>query len=429
MTERIAIVSGARTPMAKAHGPLRDIPADDLGAFAVKEAVSRAGIDPTEYNEVIVGNVAHPPDAPNIARVIALKAGLPRSLPAYTVHRNCASGMEAITSAAAKLLLGEAEIVIAGGTESMSQVPLMFGSEYTEFLTRVKSSKTLRERLRALASFRPRLLKPETGVTKGLTDPIIGMMMGDTAELLAREFRITRHQQDEYALLSHRRAVAAREQGLFTDEIIPIPILPQYAEIQLEDYGPRRNQTIEQLAKLKPYFNRHTGTVTAGNSSPISDGAAALTLMRESSARERGVEPLGYLRAYAYAALAPQRMGLGPAYATARMFGHTGAELQDFDVIELNEGFAAVVIANELAFRSEAFAREYLNRMHALGEIDRERLNPQGGAISLGHPVGMTGTRLVLHLLLELRRRRANTGLATLCVGGGQGAAMMLEVA
>ncbi len=428
MTERIAVVSGARTPIGKADGSLRDLRADDLGAFAVKEAVIRAPLPASEYGELIFGSVAQPIDAPNIARVIGIKSGLPEALPAYTVQRNCASGIDSIAAASAKLLLGDAEIIVAGGGESMSNIPLFFGTEYRRFLARWDAARGKRARLQALLRFRPRFLRPVAGLRQVLTDPLSGMLMGETAELLAREFRITRREQDEYALLSHQRATRAVAEELVKDEIVPVPLPPQYQTLQRADEGPRPGQTLEQLAKLSPYFNRHTGTVTVGNSSQISDGAAAVTLMRESTAKARGVEPLGFIRGYATVAVKPERMGLGPVYATARLMELTGSEITDFELIELNEAFAAVVLANERAFASAEFARDHLNRPRALGTIDRARLNPEGGAIALGHPLGMSGTRLVLHLLHALRRRRAQTGLATLCVGGGQGTAVMLEV-
>lgn len=427
--ERIAIIDGVRTPMAKAGGILKDISADTLGTHAARELLNRTGFDPAEIDEVIFGNVAQPADAANVSRVIALRAGIPISVPAYTVHRNCASGMEAISSGALKLLNGDAGVILAGGTESMSNIPLMFNREYVNWATGMARAKSAGQKLGQLLRFRPGMLKPVVGVMQGLTDPVSGMMMGDTAEVLAREFAVSREEQDEYALLSHQRALAAADQGLFEREIMAIPLPPRNDTLIESDQGPRRGQSMEALAKLKPYFDRQAGSVTVGNACPITDGAAALLLMTESEARKRGLEPLGYLKEFAYASLEPERMGLGPAYATARLFEKTGGTMSDFDAVELNEAFAAQVIANERAFPSKQFAESYLNRSKPLGELKRETLNAQGGAIALGHPVGMTGTRLVLHLLLELRRINKNSGLATLCVGGGQGAALHLEVA
>ena len=428
MKQRIAIIDGVRTPMAKASGAMKDISADTLGTFVTREILNRTGIDPKEIDEVIFGNVAQSTDAANVARVISLRAGIPIRTPAYTVHRNCASGMESITSGALKIINGDATVILAGGTESMSNIPLLFNREYTDWAAGMAGAKSAGARLKQLLRFRPRMLKPVIGVVQGLTDPVSGMMMGDTAEVLSREFAVTREEQDEFALLSHQRAIEAIDQGLLKNEIMQIPLPPDNAELLAVDQGPRRGQSMEALGKLKPYFDRKAGTVTVGNACPITDGAAAVILMSEKEAKKRGLEPLGYLNAWAYASLEPERMGLGPAYATARLLDKSGLTMKDFKAIELNEAFAAQVIANERAFPSGKFAAEYLNRSSALGELDRSIMNAQGGAIALGHPVGMTGTRLVVHLLNELRRREQNSGLATLCVGGGQGAALHLEV-
>ncbi len=429
MKKRIAIVEGVRTPMAKAGGKLAAVQADDLGAFALTELLARADADPLAIDEVVFGNVAQPPHAANIARVIALKAGLPNRIPAYTVNRNCASGMDAITTAASKILLEEAGVIVAGGTESMSNIPLLFDPGMTGYLTGLARAKSLPQRIAALAGFKARYLKPVIALTLGLTDPVSGLIMGKTAEILAREFHVTREEQDAYALLSHQRTVASIASGAMSEEIVPIPIGGARCEMFAVDQGPRENQTLEALARLAPYFERHNGTVTIGNSCPITDGAAAVLLMSEERAKELGREPLGYLREYAYASLEPERMGLGPVYATAKLLAKAKMTMKDIELIELNEAFAAQVIANERAFASDAFARTYLGREKALGEMPRDRLNVAGGAIALGHPVGMTGTRLVIHLLKEMRRRKLQTGLATLCVGGGQGAALALEVA
>ncbi len=429
MTERIAVIDGVRTPMARAGTAFKDTSADDLGAVVVREALARSGVAAAEIDEVIIGNVAQPPQAANIARVIALKAGIPARVPAVTVQRNCASGMEAITTAALKISAGYGRVFIAGGVESMSGIPLLFPKEYADFLNRLSRAKKPREKLAVLLQFRLRMLRPEIALMQGLTDPVSGLIMGLTAENLAREFAIRREDQDAYALLSNQRALEAVREGTLDGEVQPVPVPPRYDAVLTADNGPRENQSIEALARLKPYFDRKNGTVTAGNSSQITDGAAALVLMSEKDARARGLEPLGYLREFAYAGLEPERMGLGPVYATSALLDRSGASMSDIRYVEMNEAFAAQVIACEIAFGSDAFARQYLGRDHRLGELDRDRMNSQGGAIALGHPVGMTGTRLVIHTLRELRRRKENTGLATLCVGGGQGAALLLEVA
>jgi acetyl-CoA C-acetyltransferase/acetyl-CoA acyltransferase len=428
MNSRLAIVDGIRTPFCKAGGKLKNVQADDLGAFAVKELIARTGLPLNEIDEVVFGNVAQPIHAANIARVIALKAGLPIELPAHTVHRNCASGMQAFTTAAQIIGAGEAETVLVGGTESMSSIPLIYGPKMTELFYRLNKARSLSQRLKVLTSFRISYLKPVVALEQGLTDPVCGLIMGLTAERLSREFHITREQQDQYALESHQRATAAIEAGRLSEEIVPIPVPPRYADIQQADEGPRPNQSMEDLQKLRPYFDRKTGTVTVGNASQVTDGAAAALVMSEEKAKALGLQPLGYLHSYAYAALDGDRMGLGPVYATAKLFDKTGFSLDDFELIELNEAFAAQVLACERAFSSHEFAQTHLGRDEALGTIDTEKLNVNGGAIALGHPVGATGARLIVTLLKELRRRNLQRGLATLCVGGGQGAALVLEV-
>lgn len=425
MKERLAIIGGVRTPFCKANGVLKNLQADDLGAFAVKELVLRTGVRSTDVDELIFGNVIQPPQSANLSRILAIKAQLPIPCPAYTVNRNCASGMEAITTAANKILSDEADIIIAGGTESMSNVPILFGPKMVGLLMKLNKAKTIGSQLKAMSAFRPAFLAP---VIPGLVDPLCGLTMGKTAELLARDFTITRQEQDEFSLMSHQRAAAAIEGGKFQEEIVAIPVPPKYEAMQNLDDGVRSDTSIENLAKLRPAFEKVTGTVTPGNASQITDGAAAILLMRESKAKSLGLQPIGYLSNYAYAALQPNRMGMGPVFATAKLLEKTGGSLKDFDLIEMNEAFAAQVIANERAFASEAYAKANLNRDSAIGEIDREKLNVNGGAIALGHPVGATGTRLIMTLLRELKERNLNRGLATLCVGGGQGAALQVEV-
>jgi acetyl-CoA C-acetyltransferase/acetyl-CoA acyltransferase len=423
----IAIVEGVRTPFVKAFGTLTAVPAQELGRLATQAVLRRAGLRPEQVDQVVFGNVALPPDAANIARVIALLAGVPQARIAHTVQRNCASGMEAITTAAQLLQLGEARTVVAGGTESMSRVPLLFNQAATDLFLRLGKARTWWQRLATLLRFRPRHFKPVPGVQLGLTDPVCGLIMGETAEVLADDFGITRRQQDEFALESHRRAAAAQERCVLGEEIAPVPADVAGEEIKA-DVGPRKGQSLEALAKLKPYF-RKDGTVTVGNSCPLTDGAAAVVVMPGEAARAEGRQPLGYLRAYAYAGCDPRRMGLGPVFATSKLLERTGLGLRDVDLVEMNEAFAAQVLANEQAFASDRFAQEHLGRGKALGALAPERLNVNGGAIALGHPVGATGTRLVITLLKELRRRGLRRGLATLCVGGGQGAALLLETA
>jgi acetyl-CoA C-acetyltransferase/acetyl-CoA acyltransferase len=426
---RVAILDGIRTPFCKSGGVLAQVGADDLGTIVVRELLARTGISPRDVSELIFGNVANPGHAANIARVISLMAGLPADMVSYTVHHNCASGIQSLTTAALHIQTGQADVVVAGGTESMSQIPLLFGAKMTALFIRLMKARSVGQRVRALASFRPSFLKPVIGLQLGLTDPVCGMIMGLTGEVLAREFGISRSEQDEFALASHQKAAAAADAGRFAEEIVPVAGPPRWDHVQTADDGPRPDQSIEALQKLKPFFDRQAGTVTVGNACPVTDGAAAVVLASEEKAAQLGVEPLGYLGESAYAALDPSRMGLGPVYATSKLFERTGHQMSDFDLVEINEAFSVQVLANQRAFGSDDFAREHLGRETAVGELEPGKLNVNGGAVAMGHPVGATGTRLVLTTLRELRRRGAKRGLATLCVGGGQGAAVIVEAA
>jgi len=428
MQERIAIISGFRSPMGKAGGVLKNLTAHDLGARIVKEVVIRSKVNPEQIDEVIIGNVAQPPEAANIARVIALKAGLPEKIPAFTVHRNCASGMEAMTTATSKILNGEAEIILAGGVESMSNIPLFFGKKMTALFANLFKAKTLGQKLSVISTFRLHFLTPVIGLVQGLTDPISGLIMGCTAENVAKDFKITREEQDEFSLHSHQKAEAATAKGIFKEEIIPVFNNDEKNSLMIEeDEGIRKGQSIEALAKLKPYFEKGTGTVTVANSSQVTDGAAFAVLMRESKAKELGLEVLGYIREFAYAGLDPSRMGLGPVFAAKKVFDKSGFTLKDMELIEINEAFAAQVIGCQRAFASQEFCEKHFGMKEAMGEIDSSILNVNGGGVALGHPVGMSGARIIITLLRELKRRGKNRGLAALCIGGGQGGAVIVE--
>ena len=424
MKERIAIIDGLRSPIAKANGKLNDISADTLGSIITKELVLRNDLDYKQFDEVIMGNVAQPANAANIARVIAIRAGFPQSTPAYTVHRNCASGMQSISSAIEKINSNQGDLYLVGGMESMSNIPLLYSDEFRSFITKFTYSKSISEKFKLLTTFRLNFLKPTIGLISGLTDPISGKIMGITAENLANEFKISRAAQDEYALNSHKKAQKAIEAGVFKDEIHPI--MTKNVSM-IDDDGVRFNQTMESLSKLNPIFIKDGGTVTAGNSSQVSDGACSLIVCTESKAKELNLEPIGFISDYSYAGLDAHRMGLGPIYATKKLFDKTGITLKDIDLIEMNEAFAAQIIANLEAFKSEGFCQKTFNSS-ALGEIDESILNVNGGAIALGHPVGMSGARIVLTALKELKRRNKNKALASLCIGGGQGAAFLLEI-
>lgn len=433
MKERIAVVSGLRSPMGKAGGVLKNVSAHDLGARIAREVILRSKLSSDQIDEVIIGNVAQPADAANIARVIALKAGIPQSVPAYTVHRNCASGMEAMTSAMLKIWQGEANIMLAGGVESMSNIPLFFNKKMTNLFANLAKSKTFEQKLRNLLTFRPSFLQPIIGITQGLTDPISGLIMGCTAENIAKDFKISRKEQDEFSLASHQKAERAMNLGIFKEEIVSIFNNDEGSPVMIEeDEGVRKGQKIESLEKLKPFFEKITGTVTVGNSSQITDGAAFAILMKESLAKKlsneiKDFEILGYIKDFAYAGLDPSRMGLGPVFASKKLFDKTGIGINDIDLFEINEAFAAQAIGCVKAFADKEFCAKHFGLNEALGEISAEKLNVNGGAIALGHPVGMSGARIIIHLLRELKRQGKNRGLASLCIGGGQGGSVLLE--
>jgi acetyl-CoA acetyltransferase family protein len=426
-TERIAIVSGLRTPMAKSGGKFKDIQADTLGARLIRELMMRSPVHFEEVNEIIIGNVAQPIHAANIARVIALRAGFPEATPAMTVHRNCASGMESITSAAARIYAKEGKIYVCGGVESMSNIPFVYSKKMTNLFEQLSKSKTSINKLRTLFGFRPSDLKPIIGLMSGLTDPVSGLLMGSTAEVLARDFGISRQEQDAFSLESHKKAIKAKNAGRFAQESAAVIYDELNGKYLDYDDGIREGLTLEKLERLKPFFDRKNGTVTAGNSSQITDAAAGVIVMSESEAKKRGIIPLGYLSHYSYMGLDPKRMGLGPVFATHKLFAETGLSMNDIDLIEINEAFAAQVIACQKAFKSKIFAKTHFGNTKAVGAINPKILNVNGGAIAFGHPVGMTGTRLVITLLHELKNRGLHKALATLCIGGGQGVALLLE--
>jgi len=424
---RTAIIDGVRTPFTKFNTVQKDIKASDLAGYVIREVIERTGINTGKIDHVVIGCGGPPADAPNIARTSALKAGVPVPVPAYTVQRNCAAGMQALTEACMMIQLGHAKVVIAGGVESMSNIPFFLKKSFQNKLTSLSRAKSIWEKLKIAASFRPHDFSPVIGVVLGLTDTYCGLNMGETAEVLAKRYAITRIQQDEFAVRSHQRVTAAWKKGLYKDEVMTIFNTGGKPDIIMEDNGHRTDQTMNALAKLKPYFDRRFGTVTPGNSSQLTDGAAAMLLMDEEYARAEGYTPKAYVRSWGYAGNDPSTMGLGPAFAAPMALDRAGLAMKDIQLIELNEAFAAQVIANEVAFSSKKFAQENLGRSEPIGEIDRDILNVNGGAIALGHPIGASGTRLVLTLTKEMERRDCRYGLATLCVGGGQGAAMIIE--
>ena len=424
--KEVVIIDGFRTPYAKAGTAFKDVHPVDLGAAVAKEVIARTGIDAALIDEVIVGNAGMPADAANIARVIALRAGIPERTPAYSVQRNCASGMQAVASAYAQILAGMSGIVLAGGVESMSSYDYYMSRRLRDAITAVRRGRTAGSRIKAVLSLRPKDFLPVIGLIQGLTDPISGLIMGETAEVLVRDFGITRTEQDEYALTSHQRWTAANASGKFRNEVVPFYVPPKFEAVE-EDIGPRKNQTREALAKLPPYFDKRTGTVTAGNSSPITDGAAAAIVMSADRAAALGYRPLGHIRAVAFAGFDPSRMGISPLYASHKVLKLAGMTMKDIELIELNEAFAAQVIAVERAAMSREYFARHLPGEEPIGAFRRDIMNVNGGAIAVGHPVGSSGLRIIITLLKEMERRGLGTGLATLCIGGGQGGAMILE--
>ena len=390
MSERIVIAAGVRTAYVKAGTVFKDLSAVDLGRLAVSELVARSGIDPGEVDSVIVGNVAQPPEAVNVGRVIGLYAGIPESVPGYTVHRNCASGIQSVISAAHAISTGEAEVVVAAGVESMTNIPFFLRKETTEILTRYQRAKTFKDKIAVLSTVRPRHFTPRIGLMLGLTDPTCRLNMGETAEVLARELGITREAQDTLALLSHQRAARAHEEGIFNDEIMPTFAPPGYDEPITFDNGIRPKQTMEQLAKLRTVFQARHGSVTAGNSSQITDGAAAVLVTTEKRAKKLGLTPLGVIVDHTFAGLAPKRMGLGPSYATSLVLEKTGTTMSDVGLIEMNEAFAAQIIANEMVFADDTLSEQFLGRK-AMGAIDRGDHERQRRGHSHGASGGLIG--------------------------------------
>ncbi len=425
--KNVVIVDGLRSPYVKFDTDFKDIPAQQLGAIVLKELLERLNMDGKDLDEVIVGNVAQPPEATNIARNIALFAGVPQEVPAFSVQRNCSSGMQAIADAWYRIQAGHGTTYMTGGVESMSQIPLLWNEEAAEWMGALFKAKTLGQRLSLFTKLKPSFLKPIIGLQLGLTDGFCGLNMGETAEILAREFKITREEQDAFSMRSHNKAEKATSEGILQQEMMPVPVPPRYDKVVDKDNGIRYGQSMEALAKLKPVFDKRNGTVTAGNASQITDGAAMLLVMEEDKAKAMGYKPLGRVKAFSFAGLDPSRMGLGPVYSVKKVLEQTGMKMNDFQRVEINEAFAVQVLANLRIFESKELSKKYLGLNKPLGAIDENILNVNGGAIALGHPVCSSASRLILTLLKELLRSDLEVGLATLCVGGGQGAAFVLE--
>ncbi|WP_368649396.1 acetyl-CoA C-acetyltransferase [Castellaniella ginsengisoli] len=422
--EPVYIIDGARSPFLKARNAPGPFSASDLAVQTGRELLLRQPFAPTDLDEVVIGCAAPSADETNIGRVIALRLGCGEHVPGWTVMRNCASGMQALDSAAMGLQTGRHGLVLAGGVDALSRAPLLFPDEMVHWLAQWTQAKRWSQRLPLLRRLRPAYFKPVIGLLKGLSDPVIGLSMGQTAENLVHRFGLTREQLDAYAAQSHARALAARARGAF-DEIVPL--VDAKGALYAEDDGVRADSTPEKLARLKPVFDKPYGNITAGNSSQVTDGAALLLLASERAVRERGLRPIARIVDAQWAALDPAVMGLGPVHAASAILARHGLGLNDPDLWEINEAFAAQVLGCLAAWRDETWCREHLGR-GALGDLDMDRLNVDGGAIAQGHPVGASGARIVLHLVRALQARGLRRGMAAICIGGGQGGAMLVEL-
>ena len=422
---RVAIVRGLRTPFAKSGTHYARLTALDLGKMVVAELVERSGIDPKGVQEVVFGNVIPSVKAPNIAREIVLGTGLPRKIPGYTVGKACASANQAIAAAADMIYRGYADTVIAGGSESLSDIPILFSRNMSEAFTGASKARSVAAKLAAFKKVRPKDLVPDA---PAIAESTTGLSMGESAEKMAKENHISREAQDRFALQSHQRAAAATASGRFKDEVMTVVVPPSYETVVETDNLIRGDSTLEALSKLRPVFDRQYGTITAGNSSPLTDGAAAVLLMSEEKAKAEGFKPIGYLRSYAFAATDPfDQLLQGPVFALPTALERANIRLQDIGVIEMHEAFAAQVLSNIQWIGSKKIAQEKLGRSEPIGEIDPEKINRTGGSIALGHPFGATGARIVTTVCNELQLTGEQYGLVTVCAAGGMGAAMVLE--
>jgi acetyl-CoA C-acetyltransferase len=418
------VVDGARTPFLKARGRPGPFTASDLAVAAGRAVLARQPISPPELDEVILGCAMPSPDEPNVGRIVALRLGCGNRVPGFTVMRNCASAMQALDSAARNIWLGRADLVLAGGTEAMSRAPVLFNEDMVNWLADLARAKAPLDKALHLTRLRPKHFAPVIALIKGLTDPIVGLNMGQTCEIIADRFGITRKEMDRFAVESHRRTAAAFDEGRM-EEVIAL--YDPSGRAHEEDDGLRRDSTEEKLATLKPFFDRRVGQVTAANSSQITDGAAVLLLASEAAVKKHKLDVLGVIEDCEWAALDPAEMGLGPAHASAPLLQRHGLGLDDIDYWEFNEAFAGQVLACLTALDDADYCRDVIGVDGPLGRIDQSKMNLDGGAIAIGHPVGASGARIVLHALKVLERQGGGTAVATLCIGGGQGGAMLLK--
>jgi acetyl-CoA acyltransferase len=421
---RPVIVAGLRTPFARSGTVLRDVPAVQLARHVARELLYRSGLDGNLVDEVIFGQVIPSVLVPNVAREVSLLPQFPKTIPAYSLNRACASGAQAITNAHDQILFGHADVILAGGVESLSDIPILHSKRMSQILVAAGKARSLGQRLKLFASIRPKDLVP---VSPAIAEPSTGESMGQSAEKMAKENGISRDAQDRLALLSHQRAAAGTADGRLTAEIAPWFGGPGMDEVTISDNGIRTDTSLEALAQLKPVFDRRYGSVTAGNASPLTDGAAAVLMMSEDKARALGYRPLAAIRSYAVAAVDPGwQLLMGPAFAVPKALDRAGITWKDLGLVEIHEAFAAQVLSNTQAWASKAWA-EKLGRSAPVGEVDWERTNVMGGSIAIGHPFGATGARLVTTLANEMRRRDVQFGLISICAQGGMGLAMVLE--
>jgi len=421
---RVAIVAGVRTPFTRAGTAFKTISAIDLGKLCVAELIQRTNLSGKEVQALVFGTVIPSVVAPNIAREISLMPLLPKGVQAFSVSRACASANQAITDAADQIALGHIDVAIAGGAESLSNVPILHSQGFAEALVKTSKAKSLGGRVKALAAIRPRDLVP---ITPAIAEPSTGETMGQSSEKMAKINHIPREEQDQFALRSHRLAAAGTADGRLTREMMPVYVPPRYESVVTSDNGIRSDTSYEQLSQLKPVFDKRYGTVTAGNSSPLTDGGACVLLMSEEKANAMGYRPLGFIRSYAYAALDPgEQLLQAPVLAAPVALARAGLTLRDIDLVEMHEAFAAQVLSNLQGFESKWWA-ERAGFSEPVGAVDQARLNVMGGSIAIGHPFGATGSRITVTLLNELERRNGQFGLMTVCAAGGMGFAMVVE--
>jgi acetyl-CoA acyltransferase len=423
--KRVAIVAGLRTPFAKQWSAYREVSALDLANIVVAELLQRVDLDPKEIQQVVYGQVVPSVEAPNIAREIVLATGMPKSIEAYSVSRACATSYQSAVNVAEAIMTGAIDTGLAGGADSASNVPITVSKRLAEALVAATKARSIGERMQAFAGLRPRDLAP---VPPAIKEFSTGLSMGESAEKMAKENHISREAQDEFAHRSHSLAAKAWEEGKFDDEVMEVFVPNRFQETIREDNLVRKEGDLEKYAKLKPAFDRKHGTVTAGNSSPLTDGASALILMREDKAKAHGFDVLGFIRSYAFAALDPAgQLLMGPSYASPIALGRAGVKVSDLDLIDMHEAFAAQILSNTQAFESAEWAEKHLGRSEKIGDIDWDKFNVTGGSISIGHPFAATGARQITQTLRELKRRGGNLALCTACAAGGLGAAMVLE--